>query len=54
MIPHSLFFSRTYNGIFLTKKISLIENDYIDNLNNFLNEDIKKLNLKLIDYQHKF
>ena len=47
MIPHSLFFSRTYNGIFLTKKISLIENDYIDNLNNFLNEDIKKLEFKI-------
>ena len=47
MIPHSLFFSKTFNGIFLTKKIGIIENNYLDNLNKFLNENIKKIEFKI-------
>ena len=46
-IPHSFFYSKTFNGIFSSKKILSNSKDQIDNLSLFLEQDIKKLEYKI-------
>ena len=46
-VPHLDFYSTTFNNLFTTKKIKFKSKDHLQNLNNFLNE-----NIKLIDFNH--
>ena len=46
-VPHLDFYSTTFNNLFATKKIKFKSKDHLQNLNNFLNE-----NIKLIDFNH--
>ena len=46
-VPHSSFYSRTFNGFFSTKKIKTNSSDHLKNLCLFLEEDIAKLDFKI-------
>ncbi len=46
-VPHLNFYSTTFNNLFATKKIKFESKDHLQNLNNFLNENIKP-----IDFNH--
>ncbi len=46
-IPHELFFSKTFNGYFSSKKIKSRSSDYFENLSLFLEEDIEKVEFKV-------
>ena len=43
-IPHTQFYSTTFNGLFATNKVKFKSKDHIENLNIFLDEKIKSLN----------
>ena len=43
-IPHTQFYSTTFNSLFATKKVKFKSKDHIENLNIFLDEKIKSLN----------
>tara|TARA_Y200000002_G_scaffold351819_1_gene330106 strand:- start:735 stop:1688 length:954 start_codon:yes stop_codon:yes gene_type:complete len=43
-IPHTHFYSKTFNNFFSTKKIKYKSNDHLKNLNIFLEEKIKVIN----------
>ncbi len=43
-IPHNNFYSTTLFNIFSTKKIRFKSKDHLENLSNFLNDKIKKIN----------
>ncbi len=45
-VPHSSFYSRTFNGFFSSKKINTNSYDNLKNLSLFLDEDIIKLDFK--------
>ena len=45
-IPHSSFYSRTFNGYFSSKKINTNTSDHLKNLSLFLGEDIVKHDFK--------
>ena len=44
MIPHVIFYSTTFNNLFLTKKIKFNSKDHIKNLGYLLDEKIKTIN----------
>ena len=46
-IPHGLFYSRTFNGFFSSKKIKSNSLDHLENLSLFIEEDIIELNFNL-------
>ena len=46
-LPHSSFYSRTFNGFFSSKKIISNTSDHIKNLSSFLDENIIKLEFKI-------
>ena len=46
-IPHQLFYSRTLNGFFSSKKIQSNSLNHLDNLSLFIEEDIIKLDFKV-------
>ena len=46
-IPHQLFYSRTLNGFFSSKKIRSNSFDHLENLSLFIEEDIIKLDFKV-------
>jgi ADP-heptose:LPS heptosyltransferase len=46
MIPHHLFYSKTFNSLFCSKKIKFSSDNDLENLNVFLNEKIKKREFK--------
>ena len=46
-VPHSMFYSRTLNGLFSSKKIKTKSNDYLENLSLFFEEDVIQLNFKV-------
>ena len=46
-IPHSSFYSRTFNGFFSTKKIKSNSLDHLENLSLFIEEDIIKSNFNV-------
>ena len=46
-VPHSMFYSRTLNGLFSSKKIKTKSNDYLENLSLFFEEDVIDLNFKV-------
>ena len=46
-IPHVQFYSRTFNGMFSSKKIKSNSEDHFDNLSLFFEEDIIKINFKI-------
>ena len=46
-IPHDIFYSRTLNGRFSSKKIKSISPDHFENLSLFFEEDILKLDFKV-------
>ncbi len=46
-IPHELFYSRTFNGFFSTKKLHSKSLDHIENLSLFIEEDIIRLDFKV-------
>ena len=46
-IPHELFYSRTLNGFFSTKKIQSNSLDHLENLSLFIEEDIIQLEFKV-------
>ena len=46
-IPHHLFYSRTLNGFFSSKKIRSNSLNHLDNLSLFIEEDIIKLDFKV-------
>ncbi len=46
-IPHVLFYSRTLNGFFNSKKIKLNSSNHLENLSLFLEEDVIELNFKV-------
>ncbi len=46
-IPHSLFYSRTLNGLFSSKKIISNHSNHLENLSLFLEEDVIKLDFKV-------
>ena len=46
-IPHNLFYSRTFNGIFSSKKIKSTNNNHLENLSLFLEEDVIELDFKV-------
>ena len=46
-IPHQLFYSRTLNGFFSSKKIQSNSLDHLENLSLFIEEDIIKLDFKV-------
>jgi ADP-heptose:LPS heptosyltransferase len=43
-IPHTHFFSKTFNSLFSTKKVKFKSKNYIENLNTFLDEKIESIN----------
>ena len=46
-IPHALFYSRTLNGFFSSKKINSNSSNHLENLSLFLEEDVVQLNFKV-------
>ena len=46
-IPHNLFYSRTFNGFFSSKKIKSKSDDHLENLSLFLEEDVIKVDFKV-------
>ena len=46
-IPHNLFYSKTLNGFFSTKKIKKYNIDHLENLSLFFEEDVIKLEFKV-------
>ncbi len=46
-IPHSMFYSRTLNGLFSSKKIQTKSRDHLENLSLFIEEDVVELNFKV-------
>ena len=46
-VPHNLFYSRTFNGIFSSKKIKSNSLDHLENLSLFLEEDVIALEFKV-------
>ncbi len=46
-IPHSLFYSRTFNGLFSSKKIKTNSSNHLENLSLFIEEDVIKLDFKV-------
>ena len=46
-IPHGLFYSRTFNGLFSSKKINSKSSDHLENLSLFIEEDVIKLEFKI-------
>ncbi len=46
-IPHSMFYSRTLNGFFSSKKIQTKSRDHLENLSLFIEEDVVELNFKV-------
>ncbi len=46
-IPHVLFYSRTLNGFFNSKKIKLNSSNHLENLSLFLEEDVIELDFKV-------
>ena len=46
-IPHSSFYSRTFNGFFSSKKIKSKSLDHLENLSLFMEEDIIELNFNI-------
>tara|TARA_Y100000591_G_scaffold309493_1_gene310847 strand:- start:599 stop:1552 length:954 start_codon:yes stop_codon:yes gene_type:complete len=46
-IPHSLFYSKTLNGFFSSKKIKSFNSNHLENLSLFLEEDVIKLEFKV-------
>ena len=46
-IPHNLFYSRTFNGFFSSKKIKSESDDHLENLSLFLEEDVIKVDFKV-------
>ena len=46
-IPHELFYSRSLNGFFSTKKIQSNSSDHLENLSLFIEEDIIQLDFKV-------
>ena len=46
-IPHNLFYSRTLNGFFSTKKIKTYSTNHLENLSLFLEEDVIELTFKV-------
>ena len=53
-IPHLHFYSTTFNNFFCTKKIKFNSKNHIENLNVFLNEQIKPVNFKLDQLSKKY
>ena len=54
-IPHDLFYSSTYNFKFCSKKADYSSRDHLENLSNFLNQNIgiSKFNLKNLEEKFK-
>ncbi len=46
-IPHNLFYSKTLNGYFCSKKIKIFSSNHFENLSLFLEEDIIELEFKV-------
>ncbi len=46
-IPHDLFYSRTFNGFFSSKKIKSYSSNHLENLSLFLEEDVIELEFKV-------
>ena len=46
-IPHVLFYSATFKGIFSSRKFKSFSNDHLKNLNFFLNDNIEKIHFKM-------
>ena len=46
-IPHNLFYSKTLNGYFCSKKIKMFSSNHFENLSLFLEEDILELEFKV-------
>tara|TARA_E500000178_G_scaffold329587_1_gene360661 strand:- start:2755 stop:3708 length:954 start_codon:yes stop_codon:yes gene_type:complete len=46
-IPHTLFYSRTLNGLFSSKKIKIKSSDHLQNLSLFFEEDVVELDFKV-------
>ena len=46
-IPHSHFYSTTFNNFFSSKKVNLISKNHVENLSIFLDEKIKVINFNL-------
>ncbi len=46
-IPHKMFYSRTFNGLFSTKKIKVKSLDHFENLSLFFEEDLIKHEFKV-------
>lgn len=46
-IPHNTFYSRTFNGLFSSKKIKSKSSDHLKNISLFLEEDVIGLDFKL-------
>jgi ADP-heptose:LPS heptosyltransferase len=46
-IPHTLFYSKTLNGFFSSKKIKSYSSDHLENLSLFIEEDIVKVDFKV-------
>ena len=46
-IPHDLFYSRTLNGFFSSKKIKINSQNHLENLSLFIEEDIINLDFKV-------
>ena len=46
-IPHTLFYSRTLNGLFSSKKIKMKSSDHLENLSLFFEEDVLELDFKV-------
>ena len=46
-IPHTLFYSRTFNGFFSSKKIRSYSSNHLENLSLFLEEDVLELDFKV-------
>jgi len=53
-IPHTFFYSSTYNFRFCTKKLNYSSKDHLVNLNKFLNTEIKVSNFNLDTLQNKY
>ena len=46
-IPHNLFYSRTFNGFFSSKKIKSYSSNHLENLSLFFEEDVIELEFKV-------
>ena len=52
-IPHSQFYSTTFNNFFCTKKINFKSKSHLENISLFLNENIKKVEYMVKDLPKK-